>query len=61
MKEYETFIVGVRKGQVGRLTPGDGETARGIALRVSRAGKRAGKMIETWVADGAVYFRLGGV
>ena len=38
MAEYEGFVEGVRDGQVGKLRPADGETARAVATRVSRAG-----------------------
>jgi hypothetical protein len=58
MREYETFVTSVKSGQVGELTPNEGETARGLALRVSRAGKRIGRNIDTWVVNGVVYFRV---
>jgi len=56
MREYEEFIEGVRKGEAGKLDPEPGETARGIALRISRAAKRKGIFIRTWVVDNSVYF-----
>ena len=56
MRQYETYVLGIKKGQAGRLVPTEPETSRGIAHRVTRAAKRAGASIETWVADGAVYF-----
>jgi hypothetical protein len=58
MREYEKYIEAVPNGKVGRLTPSRGETARGIALRISRAAKRMGKTSNTWVVDGVVYFSL---
>jgi hypothetical protein len=58
MREYEKYIDAVPAGKVGRLTPSRGETARGIALRISRAAKRQGKSSNTWVVDGTVYFSL---
>ncbi len=58
MREYEAFVQGVSKSQAGKLVPAQGESARGVALRVSRAAKRLNKGIQTWVADGAVYFKL---
>jgi hypothetical protein len=58
MAEYESFVNGVKKGQVGKLSPSTGETARGVALRISRAGKRTGRSVDTWVVDGVVYFKL---
>lgn len=56
MHEYEDYVAGVKKGDAGRLEPEGGETPRGIALRISRAAKRMGVSIRTWVVDGAVYF-----
>ncbi len=58
MREYEKFIDAVGPGKVGKLSPAKGETPRGIALRVSRAAKRANKSAETWVVDGTVYFKI---
>lgn len=58
MREYEKYIEQVKPGQVGKLSPARGESPRGIALRVSRAGKRVGKSVNTWVVDGVVYFGL---
>lgn len=56
MHEYEEYVSAVRKGDAGRLEPESGETARGIALRISRAAKRMGISIRTWVVDNSVYF-----
>ena len=58
MREYEKFVEAVGSGKAGKLVPARGETARGIALRISRAAKRQGKATETWVVDGTVYFRV---
>ena len=58
MREYEKYIESVKSGQVGKLSPSRGESPRGIALRVSRAGKRVGKSVNTWVVDGVVYFSI---
>lgn len=58
MTEYDAYVAGVKKGQVGRLAASDGETARGIALRIKRAGVRIGKPVETWVVDGVTYFKV---
>lgn len=58
MREYERYIESVKSGQVGKLSPSRGESPRGIALRVSRAGKRVGKSVNTWVVDGVVYFSI---
>jgi hypothetical protein len=58
MREYEKYIEQVKANSVGKLTPSRGESPRGIALRVSRAGKRVGKSVNTWVVDGVVYFSV---
>ena len=58
MREYEKYMDNVPAGRVGKLVPAKGESARGIALRVSRAAKRTGKSANTWVVDGVVYFSL---
>ena len=58
MREYEKFIDAVGTGKAGKLVPSRGETARGVALRISRAAKRVNKASDTWVVDGTVYFRV---
>jgi hypothetical protein len=58
MREFDSYIAAVKSGQVGKLAPSTGETARGICVRVIRAAKRLGKTAETWVADGTVYFKV---
>ena len=58
MREYEKFVEAVGAGKAGKLVPARGETARGIALRISRAATRMGKTSDTWVVDGAVYFKV---
>jgi hypothetical protein len=58
MREYEQYVTSVKGGQVGKLAPAKNESSRGVALRVSRAGKRIGKSVDTWVVDGVVYFRV---
>ncbi len=57
MAEYERYVTAPRKGQVGKLVPAGTETSRAVAVRVTRAGKRAGRAMETWVLDGVVYFK----
>ena len=59
MREYEGYVKDVKRGDVGKLTPGANESARGLALRVSRAAKRLGKQADTWVVDKDFYFRVG--
>jgi hypothetical protein len=56
MREYERYVQQVGAGKVGKLTPSTGESARGLALRISRAARRVGKSANTWVVDNAVYF-----
>ena len=57
MRLFESYIGEVGRAQVGRLVPEDGESARGVALRINRAARRAGKTIESWIVDDVVYFR----
>lgn len=59
MREYETYVTSLKGDEEGRLLPSTGETPRGVALRISRAAKRIGKSVDTWVVDGVVYFRIG--
>ena len=59
MRQYEDYVSSLKAGEAGKLLPDSGETSRGIALRVSRAAKRLGKSADTWVVEGAVYFRVG--
>ncbi len=56
MRQYEDYVNSVKSDEAGRLAPEEGETARGLALRISRAAKRIGKTADTWVRDGSVYF-----
>lgn len=56
MRQYEDYVRGLKSGEVGKLVPDSGETTRGVALRVSRAAKRANVNIATWVVDNVVYF-----
>ena len=56
MQEYEGYVTALKKGQAGKLVPGEGESLRSLVLRISRAGKRAGKPVESWTTADAVYF-----
>ena len=56
MRLFEGYVASLKAGQAGRLTPTAAETTRGLAVRVSRAAKRLNRDVETWTADGAVYF-----
>ncbi|HET7738686.1 MAG TPA: hypothetical protein VFK32_08955 [Tepidiformaceae bacterium] len=59
MREYEAYVTSLKGDEEGKLLPSTGETPRGVALRISRAAKRIGKSVDTWVVDGVVYFRIG--
>ena len=59
MAEYEGYLNSMKPGKVGKLSPASGETPRGVANRVSRAGKRLGRSVNVWAADGVVYFKVG--
>lgn len=56
MQQYEDYVKGLKSGEVGKLLPEEGESPRGLALRISRAAKRINSQITTWVVDGTVYF-----
>ena len=58
MREYEGHVGSLKSDEVGRLIPDDGETVRGLALRIGRAARRLNRVAETWVVDETVYFRL---
>lgn len=58
MRQYEEHIGSIKAGEVGKLVPESGETVRGIALRVGRAARRMNKSADTWMVDGAVYFKI---
>ena len=58
MKEYENYLTSVKKNQVGKLSPSPGESARAVAMRVSRAARRLNRQADTWVVDGIVYFKV---
>ena len=61
MREFDAYVVQAAstKDKVGELMPEEGETSRGISLRISRAARRLNKNAETWVGkDGSVYFTI---
>ena len=59
MREYEGYVASVRSGRVGKLQPaGPDETPRGLALRITRAGRRLGRRVRTWIDGDIVYFRV---
>ena len=58
MREYEEHVLSIKAGEVGRLVPEGGETARGLALRVGRAANRVNKKTRTWIDKNVVYFKV---
>jgi hypothetical protein len=58
MREYEEYLGTLTDQDVGCLTPGAGETPRGLMLRIRRAGTRLNRPVTAWIVDGAVYFSL---
>src|SRR4051794_27480291 len=58
MQEYDAFLLSLKDGEVGEVTPEAGETPHGIAIRFGRAGKRTGRELMTWLADGKVYVQV---
>lgn len=58
MREYDRYIENLKPDEGGKLTPTEGETARGVALRISRAAKRKGRSAETRIIDNAVFFTI---
>ena len=56
--EYEGYLKAVKKGQVGRLSPTRGETARSLSSRVAWAGRRTGKAVDRWIVDDVLYFKV---
>lgn len=58
MREYDRYIDNLKPDEGGKLTPTEGETARGIALRISRAAKRKGRNADTRIVDNTVYFTI---
>lgn len=58
MREYENYVKSVGADEVGQLVPEEGESPRGLVLRLARAAKRLNLNVETWIDDGKVYFRV---
>jgi hypothetical protein len=56
MRLYEEHVGSLGRGEVGKLTPDTGETARGIALRIGRAGRRVNRPVKAWIDKNVVYF-----
>ena len=60
MRQFESYASEVAAGEVGVLEPEHAETTRSLAMRMSRAATRLGREIETWSADGKLYFKVEG-
>lgn len=58
MREYEQHVSEIGRGEVGKLVPEQGESPRGLALRIGRAARRLNRAAETWVVDDVLYFRV---
>ena len=58
MREYERHVTEVGRGEVGKLVPEQGESPRGLALRIGRAARRLNRTAETWVVDDVLYFKV---
>ena len=58
MHEYQAYLSALDPDEVGRLTPDAKESPRSVKLHLSRAALQCGMNAETWIADGAVYFRV---
>jgi hypothetical protein len=56
MRLYEEHVASIKSGEVGKLTPDNDETARGIALRIGRAARRINKPVKAWIDRNVVYF-----
>lgn len=58
MRAFEGYAADLGEGEVGVLEPEHGETTRGLAMRMSRAGKRLDRTVNSWTFDGKVYFKV---
>ena len=56
--EYESYVLALKKGEVGKIIPAEGETARGISSRLVFAGRRTGKLVQRWIIHNAGYFKV---
>lgn len=56
MRQFDEYVQQLEPGQVGKLVPEQNETARGLALRVSRAAKRMQRPVMTWIVKDTLYF-----
>ena len=56
-QQYEEFIQAINS-DVGELELSEGEQPRSVKVRLRRAATRLGREIETWDAEGRVFFRV---
>ena len=56
-QKYDNFIRQVETSDVGELELEPGENVRSVKVRLRRASSRLGVDIDTWDANGRVYFR----
>lgn len=57
-KESLAVINQLKPGKVARITPGDGQSTRGLKAGLTRVAKSNGKKVVTWDQDGVVYVKL---
>ena len=58
MRVFERYAAEVGDGEVGVLEPEHSETTRGLAMRMSRAAGRLGRILESWPFEGKLYFKV---
>ena len=58
MREYDGYVLAVKKGQAERFILSAGETPRSIMRRLQGAGHRTSKNVSAWQHDGFVYFTV---
>jgi hypothetical protein len=56
-QKYDDFVRQVETNDVGELELEPGENVRSVKVRLRRASSRLGLDIDTWDANGHVYFR----
>jgi hypothetical protein len=56
-QKYDGFIRSVEATDVGELELEPGENLRSVKVRLRRASSRLGIDIDTWDANGRIYFR----
>lgn len=60
MQAYDRYLedLASSEGMVGQLTPDAGETTTALSMRVRRSAKRNNMDVDTWAADGVLYFTV---